>query len=777
MAALSNSGCIVDLENSIPNKFAKDQRPYKFDDLHFAMECPVDFESLGVNGFPEVKTRFEKQGMLHYFDILNGPTYNEFVKEFWMKATIITKAKYQDRLKELIAEKPEFYGKTPAEMGLRPFVSTEIESYVSGFRVAIRLAHIYEALKLTEGGLFLKTTDSVEPEVKEFIFKPKENPEDKTEWKNLSKIIYRILINSIISKLGGTDQISFVQKLFTYHVGKGNFVDIGKFIFIHLADSISHKQPIIRHGRLLSHMFAQCGLLDALRPFFLRYGTFLLSSKIINSTTLRYLKLLVGKKAVYPTHPLLLRDSEEGIDECRLIHVSDSGARKIAEAHAGFLKSLGAEVGSGETQDLTVRQARNLAQPTKITTKRKAVKSPGVAKGKKVAKTKKSDGPKATRKPRRLILDATEEEKEEALKDNAVAQVEALLQKEESLKDGYECGIDASVFDEMYSKLKLQERDALRKASSSIGMYGPADAQATTSTAPVIHLVDENEDSERTPSPPPQKSPTNKEISNQDPTPEPEDTHPQNNQEKPQSPQPQNNQDTSQSPQPENNQNNPPLPPPILEQTLPTSDSHKSPGQNDFINPNSEDSHKEKSPIITVDKSPHHVVDNTVIEELPNNQQPPPNHITNPDTLMQDLANDCIFIPPFLPSRILNEPMDETKEDIAKMLKAVDKNIRRLQNAIPTRSIESAEIDKECELMEVRLQNMIRAIRVSYKKDLEFRNEMARIKAEQERKEAEERERKRLEEERLEKERIEALAREQARLAEEARVAADQERL
>jgi hypothetical protein len=121
--------------------------------------------------------------------------------------------------------------------------------------------------------------------------------------------------------------------------------------------------------------------------------------------------------------------------------------------------------------------------------------------------------------------------------------------------------------------------------------------------------------------------------------------------------------------------------------------------------------------------------------------------------------------------------MDETKEDISKMLIAVDKNIRRIQNAIPTRTIESAEIDQECELMEVGLQNMIRAIRVSYKKDLEFRIELARIQAEQEKKEAEERERKRLEDERLEKERLEALAREQARLAEEARVAAEQERL
>ncbi|WJX33857.1 hypothetical protein P8452_22026 [Trifolium repens] len=121
---------------------------------------------------------------------------------------------------------------------------------------------------------------------------------------------------------------------------------------------------------------------------------------------------------------------------------------------------------------------------------------------------------------------------------------------------------------------------------------------------------------------------------------------------------------------------------------MPTSDSRKSPGPNDIINPDSEVSQNNNSPVINVEKSPQHVVDNTITEVLPTNQQPPPNHITNPDTLMQDMSNDCIFVPPFLPSRILNEPMDETKEDISKMLKAVDKSIRRLRNAIPTRSID-----------------------------------------------------------------------------------------
>jgi hypothetical protein len=372
-----------------------------------------------------------------------------------------------------------------------------------------------------------------------------------------------------------------------------------------------------------------------------------------------------------------------------------------------------------------------LAQPTKILSKRKPVKSPAVSESKKVAKTKKNTGPRTTRKRKLVLPEVTGEDKEEALKNDAIAQVEALKQKEETLKDGYDCGIDPKVFDDMYSKLpprnipndvlaqqtlygsadgkfatyignKSAFRDYFRrlqhpseipvkrafdrilnevhskkdlilsKNQPSSEQFNPLQTnpsesqtnsicndatQATTSTAPVIHSVDE--DSDRTPSPPPQKSPTHNDMSILEPTPDSEDIQPEKNQDKPPTPNPENNNNKPQTPPPENNQNNPPLPPPTSEQTMSTLDSPKSPGPNDIINPDSEVSHKENSPIINVEKSPQPVVDNTVTEELPTNQQlvtnqqPPPNHITNPDTLMQDLANDCIFVPHFLPSRIL----------------------------------------------------------------------------------------------------------------------------
>ncbi|KAK2383596.1 hypothetical protein QL285_071031 [Trifolium repens] len=145
---------------------------------------------------------------------------------------------------------------------------------------------------------------------------------------------------------------------------------------------------------------------------------------------------------------------------------------------------------------------------------------------------------------------------------------------------------------------------------------------------------------------------------------------------------------------------------------------------------------------------------------------------------MQDLSMDCIYIPPHLPARIMNEPLEQTQDDITSFLQAVDKNIRRMSSAIPNRSIETAHINKECDLMEQNLVYMIRSVREAYTRDLNIRNEIARKEEEERREremlEAEEREKKRLEDERIERERQEA---EQARLAEEARRAAEQARL
>ncbi|WJX12880.1 hypothetical protein P8452_03332 [Trifolium repens] len=621
---------------------------------------------------------------------------------------------------------------------------------------------------------------------------------------------------------------------------------MGKLIFDHLATSILSSKSIVRHSRLLSHMFAQCGLLDTITPFLPGYGSFLLSSKFVNSTTLRYMKLVKNNQIVHPTHPLLIRDSEKDIDECRLVHVSDSAAKRVIEAHADLLKKLGADVGDGQPTKLTVRQSRILEQPTRVQPiKRKVVKSPAE---KKVAKTQKTTAPRSQKKPRarKVILeDLTEEEKEKADLEAALEKINKFTKKQAELKDGYECGIDESAFDEMHKKLpkrndphNLLEQQTLYgnetgKFSNFVGgsksfsdyfrrlqfpseikvkhtlnkilkgvnsekdntlsenqptseqfnpiLTKPSEshanpicndaAQASTSTAPLIQNL--NEDSDRTPSPPPENSPTHNDNQILKPTPNSENVEPESTQEK-------------SSPPPEN-EPHPHSPPPEHTQLENEKPKSPEPTMTEVVNPEEH----------AVDQSPHHVdMDNSCtlptpikqkfkqIDESLNQEglQKTPHHQTNHlKTLMQDLSMDCIYVPPHLPSRIMNEPLDQTQDDITNFLQAVDKNIRRLSSAIPNRSIETAHINKECDLMEQNLVYMIRSVREAYTRDLDVRNEIARKeeedRLERERLEAEEMERKRLEDERIEKERQEAQAREEARLVEEARRAAEQARL
>ncbi|KAK2410438.1 hypothetical protein QL285_045801 [Trifolium repens] len=785
-----NRTCMILPRESNPTEFAKDQRPYKYDELNVAIENPVDLESIRVNGFAEVVHLYKRQGLEYYFDLLNGPTYTELVKEFWMKASVITRDVYNKKVREKIEENPELQDRTPEEMGLRSFVSTEIESFLAGFRISIRLCHILEALKLKRDGLVLKHTDEAGPDVEEYIFKPKVNPKDKFEWTNNCKIIYRILIDSVLPKLGGTDQISSLQKLFTFHVAKGNFVDVGKLIFDHLCVSIISSKAIVRHSRLLSHMFAQCGLLDAIIPYLPGLGSFWLSSKIVNSTTLRYLRLVKNNQIVHPTHPLLLRDSEKGIGECWLIHVSNSEAKRVIEAHAGFMNKLGADVGDGQPTKLTVRQTRLLEQPLRLEpVKRKAAKSPAENKA---AKTQKTTAPRSSKKPkvRKLLMDLTEEEKEEAVVQAALAKVAEFNKKQEALKDTYDCGIEESAFDDMHKK--LPKRNDPHNLLAQQTLYGNETAQASTSTAPIIQpSIDE--DSDKTPSPPPEKSPNHQEIPTttpqpeepqNDPQPNSETVQPVNTQEQPTTPQPENTQ--SENTQPENETQPENDPPPVH---TPEHDHQKSPEPDqDQV---SETLHSDEH---VHEKSPHHVaVDNSCVLSTPIKKhvqqinetlnleilpKTPPDQSQHLKHLMQDLSMDCIFYPPHLPSRIANEPLDQTQDDITSLLKAVDKNLRRMSSAIPHRSIDTAHIDKKCDLMEQNLVLMLRSVRKAYTTDLNMRNEIARKEEEErrerERLEAEERERKRLEDERIERERQAA---EEARLAEEARIASEQARL
>ncbi|KAK2422959.1 hypothetical protein QL285_033449 [Trifolium repens] len=307
---------------------------------------------------------------------------------------------------------------------------------------------------------------------------------------------------------------------------------------------------------------------------------------------------------------------------------------------------------------------------------------------------------------------------------------------------------------------KLPKRNDPHNLLEQQTLYGNETAQASTSTAPAIQLSFDD-DSDKTPSPPPAQSPNHQEIPTttpqqdepqNDPQPDSEIVHHENTQKQPTTPQPENTE--PETTQPEHQippEHNPP-------EHNPSEHAHKSPepDQDQVSETLNADEHvHEKSPQhVAVDNScdlptpikthVQHINETMNLEIL---QRTPPDQSQHLQHLLQDLSMDCIFFPPHLPSRIINEPLDQTQNDITSLLQAVDKNLRRMSSAIPHSSIDTAHIDKECDLMEKNLLLMIRSVRKAYTTDLSLRNEIARKEEEErrerERLEAEERERKR----------------------------------
>jgi hypothetical protein len=351
----------------------------------------------------------------------------------------------------------------------------------------------------------------------------------------------------------------------------------------------------------------------------------------------------------------------------------------------------------------------------------------------------------------------------------------------------YESGMDPKVFAGMYEKIPPCD-EPLDPHQTIYGTFNASSSGIVATITDPEH--DDDQDSERTLSPTPH-SPKNDSIIMQE-TNDEESQQPTPNQHKPQTP-PLNPSSEHQPPPPEHHHSpqteHPPTPPP--ENTV-TSDDVA------VDNPLS-------TTVNDADKSPQHVDDfNTstlatplkerfqqLNQELFSEVTTPPNNL---QAFMQKLSDNCIVARLDLPSRITNEPLHVSQDDITKYLCAVDKNMRRMTTAISERSIDDAHVETEFELMESTFLDMIRSAKQGYRKDLAFRVEIARKEEEEKlRKEAEELERKRkeeeerkrmeeeleqkrLEEERIEKERLEAHAREQARLAEEARIAAEQAR-
>jgi len=142
--------------------------PLPIDSLVVQVESPVDFSSLKRNKV-DMNALISAQKMAGYFQMLNGPTYVNMVKEFWIRAEVfdVDSAKAQER--EAVSRNPSLRGKTRKEMGLEPFHGLEIRSAVIGIPVSITEGVIAQACMMPLEGRFQWNVTSKDAMLDSFV--------------------------------------------------------------------------------------------------------------------------------------------------------------------------------------------------------------------------------------------------------------------------------------------------------------------------------------------------------------------------------------------------------------------------------------------------------------------------------------------------------------------------------------------------------------------------------------------------------------------------------
>jgi len=118
------------------------------------IESSVDFASLKRNGM-NLDVLMGAQQLYAYFSMLNGPTYVNLVKDFWVRGEVYDLDSAKIEGNQVVARDPSLKGKTRKEMGLEPFRKTEIRSAVMGIPITIIEEVIARACRVAPEGRFL----------------------------------------------------------------------------------------------------------------------------------------------------------------------------------------------------------------------------------------------------------------------------------------------------------------------------------------------------------------------------------------------------------------------------------------------------------------------------------------------------------------------------------------------------------------------------------------------------------------------------------------------
>jgi len=188
-------------------------------DLNGQVENLVDFVSLTHHGC-EIKKYYEAQNIINYFDMLNGPTYMNLVRHFWVREKVKDRKAAQLEMDEKVLLDPGLAGKTRKEMGLGTFTVTEIRSSIFGISVFISEEVIAWVIRRAFKGRFISGLDNNKKSTwNDTMNKTMFNSTKKGKYFDLSmehKLLLKIQNENLLPKVGGGYQPSLDHKVFLH---------------------------------------------------------------------------------------------------------------------------------------------------------------------------------------------------------------------------------------------------------------------------------------------------------------------------------------------------------------------------------------------------------------------------------------------------------------------------------------------------------------------------------------------------------------------------------
>ncbi|PNX85097.1 hypothetical protein L195_g041163 [Trifolium pratense] len=276
------------------------------------LEKMIDFESLKANGF-DVKPYFSAQGWDRYFEMLNGPIYPDLLKKFWMKARVFTKVEAKQEELAAIERDPSLKGKTRKEMGLLEFTGTQIRSNVCGINLTFSKIHFNALLGLPNSGLVLDNFEKDTTFRKDLLHRMCVDMQLKGKVKGLTdecRVLFKIILSSISSRVGGTDTISWTHRHLIYFLLTEKKVNLGDYFFERICEAIflskSQRKTTIVYPRLLSDLLFQGHIIENLKKFFPELVTCKITPEVLTASFLTKMHL-INTKVVQPAQEFAVR--------------------------------------------------------------------------------------------------------------------------------------------------------------------------------------------------------------------------------------------------------------------------------------------------------------------------------------------------------------------------------------------------------------------------------------------------------------------------------------